>query len=129
MEKIRYDEFIKTYPDINDYDEETVKIWKNRHKFTFIQQMSDIWGEANKCVSMKNNSETQKLEKQIIVFINTVNSVLTDPKLSKGAKEELRSSEWELLDYCIWDNEWKNKGNSAMEWFDQWMFDYNFGLR
>jgi len=90
---------------------------------------SDVWGEADKCIKLKNSEGTQSLEKQILVFINTVNAVLTDPKLSKGAKEELRASEWELLDYCVWDNEWKNKGNSAMEWFDQWMFAYNYELR
>ena len=129
MEKISFEDFIKNYPDITEFDNETVKIWKGRHRFTFIQQMSDIWGEAEKCVSLKNSKEMSRLERQIQIFINTVNSVLTDPKLSRGAKEELRSAEWELLDYCIWDNEWKNKGKSALEWFDQWMFDYNFLLR
>ena len=129
MEKVLFEDFIKTVPNINDYDEETRKIWSNRHKCTFIQHMSDVWGEADKCVKYKNNGELEKLDNQIKVFINTVDAVLTDPKVSKGAKEELRSAEWELLDYCIWDNEWKNKGNTAMEWFDQWMFDYNYDLR
>lgn len=129
MKKIPYEEFIKTYPNINNNDKETIQVWNNRHKFTFIQQMSDVWGEADKCVNLKNNGESSKLEKQIIVFINTVDAVLTDPKLSKGAREELRSAEWELLDYCIWDNEWKNNDNTAMEWFNQWMFDYNYELR
>lgn len=129
MEKISYENFIKTYPNIDNFDPDTVAIWKKRHTFTFIQQMSDVWGEADKCVKLKINDEQQKLEKQIQIFINTVNAVLTDPKLSKGAKEELRSSEWELLDYCIWDNESRNSDKSVMEWFDQWMFAYNFQLR
>ena len=129
MEKISYEDFIGTYPNINDYDAETINVWQRRHKYTFIQQMSDVWGEADKCVNLKNKGETQKLEQQIVIFINTVNAVLTDPKLTKGAKEELRSSEWELLDYCIWDNEWKNHEKTALGWFDQWMFDYNYDLR
>ena len=129
MEKIAFEDFMKTYPNIEDYDDDTQRVWRNRHKFTFIQQMSDIWGEADKCVSLKNKGEVEKLEKQILVFINTVEAVLTDPKLSRGAKEELRSSEWEILDYCIWGNEWNNKDKTAMGWFDQWMFDYNYDLR
>ncbi len=129
MDKIKFEDFIKTFPNINDYDDETRTIWSNRHKSSFIQHMSDVWGEADKCVKYKNSGELEKLDKQILVFINTVNAVLTDPKLTKGTKEELRAAEWELLDYCIWDNEWKNKNNTAMEWFNQWMFDYNYDLR
>lgn len=127
MEKIKFEDFIKTYPDINDFDEETATVWRNRHQFTFIQQMSDVWGEAEKCISLKNNGEQQQLERQVKVFVNTVNAVLTDPKLTKGSKEELRASEWELLDYCVWNNECKNK--DPLGWFDQWMYDYNFDLR
>lgn len=129
MEKIPFEEFIQTYPRLEDEDPETIKTWKNRHKFTFIEQMSDVWGEADKCVNLKNQNETEKLDKQIKVFISIVHSVLTDPKLTIGAKEELRHAEWELLDYCIWDNEWKNKDKTAMGWFDQWMFDYSYSLR
>lgn len=127
MEKIAFENFIKTYPDINDFDGETAAVWRNRHRFTFIQQMSDVWGEAEKCISLKNSGKQQQLERQVEVFVNTVNAVLTDPKLTKGAKEELRASEWELLDYCVWDNECENK--NPLGWFDQWMYDYNFDLR
>lgn len=124
-----YEDYISTFPTLEGHDAETKEIWKRRHRLRFIDQMSDAWGEADKCVRLKNQGENKKLETQIKVFENTVDAILTDPKLSKGARFELRDAEWEILDYCIGDNKWNNKNNTAMKWFDQWMFDYNLDLR
>lgn len=129
MLQTNYEDYVSTFPTLEGHDEETKKVWEKRHRFRFIDQMSDAWGEADKCVRLKNQGEYKKLEAQIRVFVNTVDAILTDPKLSKGTKYELRGAEWEILDYCIGDNEWKNKDKTAMKWFDQWMFDYNFDLR
>lgn len=91
--------------------------------------MSDVWNEAKQCVDLKKANNIKAPNSHINIFIDTVNCVLTDDKISIGAKTELMEAEYELLDFCIWDNEWKNTPEGAMGWFDQWMFDYNYNLR
>ena len=37
-------------------------------------------------------------------------------------------AEWELFDYCLWDNQFQNDSVSVMKWFDQWCYDINYDL-
>lgn len=129
IDKVSYEEFINTFPSISSVDDETAKIWKARQKnSSFIDHMSDVWGEAKQCVELKEKGDIKALDAHIETLTSVINCVLTDSKLSNGAKEELREAEWELLDYCIWDNEWNSTPQSVMEWFNQWIFDYNYSL-
>lgn len=129
IDKIPYNIFINNFPSIENQNEETIKLWESRHKnSSFIDHMNDIWNEAKQCVDLKVKNDIKTLYNHIEIFMDIVNCVLTNPKLSNGAKKELREAEWELLDFCIWDNEWENTETSVMKWFNQWVYDYNYEL-
>lgn len=129
LDKISYELFVEEIPSAEDFSEKMLETWKIRQKYsTFISHMSDVWNEAKQCVDLKSSNNIDGLNSHIEVFINCINCVFTDDKVSKGAKAELREAEWELLDFCIWNNEWHNTSESVMGWFNQWIFDYNYDL-
>ena len=127
IKKIPYDAFTNESTPLLHKTEEEIALDVFRHNnSSFIDYMSDVWGEASQCVALKSSDNNTALDSHIMTFIRIVDSVLTDDKISDGAKRELKEAEWELLDYCIWDNEWNNTDKSVMSWFDQWVFDYNY---
>ena len=99
--------------------------WSNR---TFFSQMSDVWGEANKAVEISGEGRTDKLIQQLKVFSEICSIIYVNPNITDGAKYELREAEWELYDFCIWNNELLNTPKSVMKWFDQWLYDINYDL-
>ena len=99
--------------------------WDNR---TFFSQMNDVWGEANKAVEISCEGKTEKLTQQLKVFSEICSIIYSSPNISDGAKYELREAEWELYDFCIWNNELQNTSDSVMRWFDQWLYDINYDL-
>ena len=128
IKKVPYDVFINESTPLLQKTKEDKEIDEHRHNnSSFIDYMSDVWGEASKCIELKT-SNNAALNSHIKTFIRVVNCVLTDDKISDSAKMELRIAEWELLDYCLWDNEWNNTDKSVMSWFDQWIFDYNHDI-
>ena len=99
--------------------------WTDR---TFFSQMNDVWGEANKAVESSSEGRTDKLIRQLKVFSDICSIIYMNPNITDGAKFELREAEWELYDFCLWDNELHNTPKSVMRWFDQWLYDINYDL-
>lgn len=128
IERIPYDVFINESKPLmqKTKDEEEMDAYRHNNS-SFINYMSDVWGEASKCVELKTSNHTA-LNDHIKTFVRIVECVLTDERISDSAKRELKEAEWELLDYCLWDNEWNNTDKSVMSWFDQWIFDYNYDI-
>ncbi|MBR5376218.1 MAG: hypothetical protein IK139_02955 [Lachnospiraceae bacterium] len=50
----------------------------------------------------------------------------SDPKASEGIKWELKIAEWELYDFVLWDNLFRNTRKSVTLWFDEWCYSTNF---
>lgn len=128
IERIPYDVFINESKPLMQKTKDEEEMDAHRHNnSSFINYMSDVWGEASKCVELKTSNHTA-LNDHIKTFVRIVECVLTDERISDSAKRELKEAEWELLDYCLWDNEWNNTDKSVMSWFDQWIFDYNYDI-
>ena len=98
------------------------------HERTFFSQMNDVWGEANKAVEISSEGRTNKLIRQLKVFSEICSIIYMNPNITDGAKYELREAEWEIYDFCLWNNELHNTPESVMKWFDQWLYDINYDL-
>jgi hypothetical protein len=93
-----------------------------------LLQMMDIWGEADKAVQAYLSSNTEATVKQLSNFHDVCNIIYSNPSIDNDTKWELKVAEWELYDFCLWDNSFHNDSSSVMKWFDQWCYDINHDL-
>jgi mevalonate kinase len=88
---------------------------------TIFSQMIDVWGEVDKAVEyIKNKQPIEKVEQQINIVHRICSSIHLNKEVKQSIKDELKDAQWELYDFCIWNNQWKNDINSIMEWWNPW---------
>ena len=104
---------------------ETLEFWQGR---SFYVQMMDIWGQASSVIKEYENDNAEAVKHELSNFSNLCCIIYANQNISEGAKWELNIAEWELMDFCLWDNEWNNDAVSVMKWFDQWCYDINYDL-
>ncbi|MCL1884094.1 MAG: hypothetical protein FWF81_10135 [Defluviitaleaceae bacterium] len=99
----------------------------------FVSHMSDVWGEANRAIKYfdewKNNETHDSYEKfmqQINLFHDICANIYANSTVFEEGKFELKLAQWELYDYCLWDNTFKNNSKSVMRWFDEWAYQANY---
>ena len=123
MKKIPLSEFLKLKPK-QMWDDDLTKEWSDKN---FYLKMMDIYGEANNVVRLYKSNE-ENIVKQFSNLHNLCNIMVLDERIDKGTKDELRTAEWEILDFCLWDNLFHNDEKSVMKWFNQWCYDINYDL-
>jgi len=122
--KISLENFIDGEIDTSHIAEQEVETWLNR---TFFSQMIDIWGEANRIVeSIKAGCDI--FLDQMKVFHDMCCIIYLNPNVTDGEKNELKICHWELFDFALWGNEWKNDVITIMKPFDIWMYGINYDL-
>ena len=94
----------------------------------FILLMMDVWGEANKVIEIFQTKNTEAILKQLSNFHDVCNIIYLNDDIDDEVKWELKVAEWEIYDYCLWDNEFQNDSSSIMRWFNQWCYDVNYDI-
>ena len=126
MKKMTLDKFIEQPSDDSSYDIDTLNVLMERH---FFLQMMDIWGEADNVIRIYlNENNKEKIQKQLDNFHNVCNIIYLNNNIDDNVKWELKVAEWELFDFCLWDNFFQNDHITVMKWFDQWCYDINYSL-
>ena len=120
-------DFISKDPDIPDIAPD---ILQGRHKNHLHRQLLDVWGEVDASMSLydrwkKNKISKEDLMSQLECVHNCCYTIYSDPKASDGIKWELKVAEWELYDFMLWDNLFKNSKKSVTLWFDEWCYNTN----
>jgi hypothetical protein len=123
MKKLSLDEFIVQPQDSPKWDLDSLNELMSRD---FVFQMMDVWGEANKAIQIHQTNNTEAILKQLLNLHDVCNIVYFNDNIHNDVKWELKVAEWEIFDYCLWDNEFQNDSDSVMKWFDQWCYDVNF---
>lgn len=123
--KISYEDFMKKKPEVPDLNPE---ILKNRQSHDLHRQMLDVWGEVDSALILydkwkKGKAERTDLEEQLECVHNCCFVIYSDDKASAGIKWELKVAEWELYDFTLWDNRFKNNRKTVTLWFDEWCYD------
>ena len=88
--------------------------------------LMDVWGEADRAVSMKGRSR-ESILKQLNVLHDVCN-LLYSGDFDRELKEELMISEWELCDYLPGENIYGYSKEGVMDWFDQWCYKINYAM-
>ena len=138
---IAYDDFTKdgTY-DLKEFtfDQQTLDFWHGR---SFYVQMMDVWGEVDKA---RNNyitlqkvpvtdDELRNKRYEVLLdslrFVRECIAVVREGNdFAEPVKQTFRIAEWELYDFCLWDNVFMNTADTVTHWFDQWCYDINAEL-
>ena len=123
MKKMTLDEFL-------EYEEqsEISNTWDSWHNRSLFAKMMDIWAAADEVVKIYNQDKSSLLH-QISNLHDLCRQIYSSYKYSYGFKWELKIAEWELYDFCLWDNTFQNTADTIMKrWFDQWCYDINYDL-
>lgn len=91
---------------------------KKRSERPIKSLMSDVWGEAEHSVRLKDKASVEDMENQLKSFSRICDSVYINPKATKGLIYELMVAEWEIYDFTVWNNEFGNNKKSVMLWFN-----------
>ena len=125
MNKMALDDFIARANDNPKWDSVSLTELMDRN---FLLQMMDVWGEAEKVIKSFEKSNNDDVIKQLSNFHDVCNIIYLNENIDDNVKWELKVAEWELFDYCLWDNLFHNDSVSVMKWFDQWCYDINYDL-
>lgn len=122
---ISYEDFIRKEPDVPDISE---NILAHRHSKDLHHQLLDVWGEVDSALSIydrwkKGKADEKDVKEQLECVHNCCYTVYSDEKASEGIKWELKVAEWELYDFVLWDNSFKNNRRSVTLWFDEWCYN------
>ena len=125
---ITLEEFLKDDPVKPDIDE---RIIEGRHKNSLHRQLLDVWGEVDGVMSLYDKWKNKKASLEDVIsqlecVHNCCYTIYSDPKASEGIKWELKVAEWELYDFILWDNSFRNNRKSVTLWFDEWCYNTNF---
>jgi hypothetical protein len=125
MNKLSWQEFVQT-----DLAAETDYSWDVR---PFVSHMSDVWGEANRVIQYYDEWRVEKTEEcrqrfmqQIKLFHDICANIYANSTVFEEGKFELKLAQWELYDYCLWDNTFDNDSKRVMRWFNEWAFQANY---
>ena len=121
---VSMDQFIKSDPQKPDISPE---ILAGRHRHDLHRQLLDVWGEVDSAMSLYDKWKKGKAVKDdVLSQLNCVHNccytIYSDPKSSPGIIWELKVAEWELYDFILWDNRFKNKRKTVTLWFDEWCY-------
>ena len=119
------EDFIAKSHDEPKWDPVSLSELMNRN---LLLQLMDIWGEANKVIQAYIKSNTEDVQKQLSNFHDVCSIIYLNNKIDENIKWELKVAEWEMYDFCLWDNRFHNDTTSVMKWFDQWCYDINHDL-
>jgi hypothetical protein len=125
MKKLDLENYISLPIEKPSWDSASLNELMSRH---FYLQMMDVWGEADRLVRYHSTSCIDTIDNQVKNFHNICSTIHYNENIEEGVKWELKIAQWELLDFCIWDNVFYNDSNSVMKWFDQWQYDINYDL-
>ena len=125
MNKITLDDFIGQAHDKPKWEPDSLAELMDRN---LMLQLMDIWGEANKAVDAHKKNNIDDVIKQLSNLHDVCNIIYLNKNIDENVKWELKVAQWELLDYCLWDNLFQNDSVSVMKWFDQWCYDINYAL-
>ena len=125
MIKMTLDDFIVQEHDHPKWDPASLTELMERN---LLLQFMDIWGEANKVLQAYKKSNTDNIIKQLRNLHDVCNIIYINDSIDENIKWELKVAEWELFDFCLWDNQFQNDSVSVMKWFDQWCYDINYDL-
>ena len=110
MKKQSWQDFIKT-----DLASDIDFSWDVR---PFVSHMSDVWGEANRVIQYYDAWQNDKTEnkhenflQQINLFHDVCANIYANNTVFEEGKFELKIAQWELYDYCLWDNTFNNNSN------------------
>ena len=125
MNKLSWQDFIKV-----DLTSDVDYSWDVR---PFVSHMSDVWGEANRVIQYfdewrneDTNDNHEKFLCQISFFHDVCANIYANNTVFEEGKFELKLAQWELYDYCLWDNTFGNNSKSVMRWFDEWAYQANY---
>lgn len=126
--KISLEEFIKKDPEKPDIDPEIIKSRQQKH---LHRQLLDVWGEVDSSLALYDKWKKKKASKEDVIsqlecVHNCCYTIYSDPKATDGIKWELKVAEWELYDFILWDNLFRNTRKSVTLWFDEWCYNTNF---
>ena len=124
MKKLPFDKFF-IRPKEYTWHPETAKEWLD---MGFFQQMNDIWAIASSIIEFHKANDKDNIIILLEKLSNLCNIIYNDPETDEGKKWEICYAEWELYDFCLWDNSMNNNYNSVMRWFDQWCYDINYSM-
>jgi len=68
----------------------------------------------------------EKFMQQIDLFHSICANIYANSTVYEEGKFELKLAQWELYDYCLWDNTFGNNSKSIMRWFDEWAYQANY---
>lgn len=125
--KIDLEGFLKKEYDPPEIDAE---ILKARQNHSLHRQLLDVWGEVDSAMDLydkckKNKASIDDVRDQLECVHNSCYTIYSDPKATEGTKWELKVAEWELYDFILWDNSWKNTRKTVTGWFDEWCYIAN----
>lgn len=120
FEKVSLDTFLANTPS------DGAEIIYTLERWNLFNQMNDVWGEANRAVTGGYSGDA--LVHQMASFSQMCLRIYSNPEISNAIKSELRHAEWELYDFCLWNNELKNDAATVMQWFDRWNDIDNYNL-
>ncbi len=121
---VELSEFVNSAPVIPDISQ---TVLEGRHKNSLHRQLMDVWGEVDSSLALydkwkKGKATKEDVESQLECVHNCCYTIYSDPKASEGIKWELKVAEWELYDFVLWNNTFKNSRKSVTTWFDEWCY-------
>ncbi len=135
MEKMSLDDFLNMDDSAQIVSVMDPEVLALRHSASLYRQLMDVWGEANHSMDIwkdynkrRKKGRYQDLLWQLDAFHKVCCIVYSNPNVNIYAKKTLRIAEWELYDFTLWDNEFRNNAKSVMRWFDQWCYSINYDL-
>jgi len=114
MKKMTLEDFIVKPHDEPKWDLDSLKKLMDRN---FVLQMMDVWGEADKVIQAYKNNKKENILKQLSNFHDVCNIIYLNENIDEKIKWELKVAEWELYDFCLWENLFQNDATSVMKWF------------
>ena len=93
---------------------------------SFDRMMFDVCGEANHVRAAKEAGEGS-LEDSLRSFERSCERIYADPAVTPQRKFSLRTAEWVLKSWCLWDCA-DVSSCAATRWFDAWQRERNMSL-
>ncbi len=124
FKKTELKEFIYKEPYVPEISE---TVLKGRHQNSLHRQLMDVWGEVDSSLALydkwkKGKADIEDVKAQLECVHNCCYTIYSDPKASEGIIWELKIAEWELYDFVLWDNQFKNTRKTVTTWFDEWCY-------
>ena len=93
---------------------------------SFDRMMFDVCGEANHVRAARERGD-DSLGDSLRAFDRSCERVYTDPSVTPQRKFTLRTAEWVLKSWCLWEAP-DVSSQAATRWFDAWQRERNMAL-